>query len=117
MGVRRGAMEADERVGMIEEYLNMPLPDGWEDMDLYARRNYLTGSEFGTPAHTGKTLRTEVSNAEIWCECFGKSKEDLKPSDSYVIAAMMSQVTGWERTERIRRLPLYGRQRLYVRSM
>lgn len=114
---QRGAMEADERVGMIEEYLNMPLPDGWEDMDLYARRNYLTGSEFGTPAHTGKTLRTEVSNAEIWCECFGKSKEDLKPSDSYVIAAMMSQVTGWERTERIRRLPLYGRQRLYVRSM
>lgn len=114
---QRGAMEADERVGMIEEYLNMPLPDGWEDMDLYARRNYLTGSEFGTPAHTCKTLRTEVSNAEIWCECFGKSKEDLKPSDSYVIAAMMSQVTGWERTERIRRLPLYGRQRLYVRSM
>ena len=114
---QRGAMEADERVGMIEEYLNMPLPDGWENMDLYARRNYLTGSEFGTPAQTGKTLRTEISNAEIWCECFGKSKEDLKPSDSYVIAAMMSQVTGWERTERIRRLPLYGRQRLYVRSM
>ena len=114
---QRGAMEADERVGMIEEYLNMPLPDGWENMDLYARRNYLTGSEFGTPAHTGKTLRTEVSNAEIWCECFGKSLQELKPSDSYAIAAMMSQVNGWERTERIRRLPLYGRQRLYVRSM
>ena len=114
---QRGAMEADERVGMIEEYLNMPLPDGWEDMDLYARRNYLTGSEFGTPAHTGKTLRTEVSNAEIWCECFGKSLQELKPADSYAIAAMMSQVNCWERTERIRRQPLYGRQRLYVRSM
>lgn len=111
---QRGAMEADERVGMIEEYLNMPLPDGWENMDLYARRNYLTGSEFGTPAHTGKMLRTEVSNAEIWCECFGKSLQELKPSDSYAIAAMMSQVNGWERTERIRRLPLYGRQRLYA---
>lgn len=47
-------MEADERVGMIEEYLNTPLPDGWDDMDLYARRNYLSGTEFGTPAHTGK---------------------------------------------------------------
>lgn len=111
---QRGAMEADERVGMIEEYLNTPLPDGWDDMDLYARRNYLTGTEFGTPAHTGGTLRTEVSNAEVWCECFGKSLQELKPSDSYGIAAMMSQIPGWERTERIRRQPLYGRQRLYA---
>ena len=109
-------MEADERVGIIEEYLNTPLPDGWDGMDLYARRSYLNGTEFGTPEHKGRTLRTEVSNAEIWCECFGKSKEDLKPSDSYGIAAMMSQIPGWERTERIRRQPLYGRQRLYVRS-
>ena len=113
---QRGAMEADERVGIIEEYLNTPLPDGWDDMDLYARRSYLNGTEFGTPEHKGRTLRTEVSNAEIWCECFGKSKEDLKPSDSYGIAAMMSQIPGWERTERIRRQPLYGRQRLYIRS-
>lgn len=111
---QRGAMEADERVGMIEEYLNTPLPDGWDDMDLYARRNYLSGTEFGTPAHTGGTLRTEVSNAEVWCECFGKSLQELKPSDSYGIAAMMSQIPGWERTERIRRQPLYGRQRLYA---
>ena len=111
---QRGAMEADERVGMIEEYLGTALPDGWDDMDLYARRNYLTGTEFGTPAHTGRTLRTEVSNAEIWCECFGKSLQELKPSDSYGIAAMMSQIPGWERTERIRRQPLYGRQRLYA---
>lgn len=113
---QRGAMEADERVGIIEEYLNTPLPDGWDDMDLYARRSYLNGTEFGTPEHKGKTVRAEVSNAEIWCECFGKSKEDLKPSDSYAIAAMMSQVTGWERTSQIRRQPLYGRQRLYIRS-
>ena len=40
--------------------------------------------------------------------------EELKPSDSYGIAAMMSQIPGWERTERIRRQPLYGRQRLYA---
>lgn len=114
---QRGAMEADERVGMIEEYLNTPLPDGWDNMDLYARRNYLSGTEFGAPAHTGKNVRTEVSNAEIWCECFGKNLQELKPSDSYGIAAMMSQVSGWERTSQIRRQPLYGRQRLYRRTM
>ena len=106
-------MEVDERTGMIEEYLNTPLPDGWEDMDIYARRSYLEGNEFGTPSHTGGSAHTEVSNAEIWCECFGKSLQELKPTDSYAIAAMMSQIPGWERTTRIKRQRMYGRQRLY----
>jgi putative DNA primase/helicase len=110
---QKGALEADERVGMVEEYLNTKLPDDWDSMDLYARRNYLSGTEFGSPVHTGSHVRTEVSNAEIWCECFGKSLQELKPSDSYGIAAMMSQLPGWERTQTIKRQPLYGRQRLY----
>ena len=110
---QKGALEADERVGMVEEYLNTRLPDDWDDMDLFARRNYLSGNEFGSPVHTGSLVRTEVSNAEIWCECFGKSLQELKPSDSYGIAAMMSQISGWERTQTIKRQSIYGRQRLY----
>lgn len=110
---QKGALEADERVGMVEEYLNTRLPDDWDDMDLFARRNYLSGNEFGSPVRTGSLVRTEVSNAEIWCECFGKSLQELKPSDSYGIAAMMSQISGWERTQTIKRQPIYGRQRLY----
>lgn len=110
---QQSAMEVDERCGMIEEYLNTPLPDGWEDMDIYARRSYLDGNEFGIPSHTGGSMRTEVSNAEIWVECFGKNLQELKPTDSYAIAAMMSQIPGWERTSRIKRQRMYGRQRLY----
>ena len=113
---QRGAMEVDERVGMIEEYLNTALPDDWDELDLYARRNYLSGNEFGTPEHKGTVTRTEVSNAEIWCECFGKSLQELKPSDSYGIAAMMAQVEGWERTSQVKRQRLYGRQRIYQKS-
>lgn len=111
--MQQSAMEVDERVGMVEEYLNTMLPDDWDSMDLFQRRNYLNGSEFGSPVHTAKELRTEVSNAEIWCECFGKSLQELKPTDSYSIAALMSQIPGWERTTTIKRQPIYGRQRLY----
>lgn len=111
--MQQSAMEVDERVGMVEEYLNTMLPDDWDSMDLFQRRNYLSGSEFGSPAHEAKELRTEVSNAEIWCECFGKSLQELKPTDSYSIAALMSQIGGWERTTTIKRQPIYGRQRLY----
>lgn len=111
--MQQSAMEVDERVGMVEEYLNTMLPDDWDSMDLFQRRNYLSGSEFGSPVHEAKELRTEVSNAEIWCECFGKSLQELKPTDSYSIAALMSQIGGWERTTTIKRQPIYGRQRLY----
>lgn len=111
--MQQSAMEVDERVGMVEEYLNTMLPDDWDSMDLFQRRNYLNGSEFGSPVHKGCELRTEVSNAEIWCECFGKSLQELKPTDSYSIAALMSQIGGWERTTTIKRQPIYGRQRLY----
>ena len=113
---QRGAMEQDERVGMIEEYLSATLPEDWADMDIFARKNYLNGTEFGQPANRGTIVRTEVSNAEIWCECFGKNLHDLKPADSYGIAAMMAQIPGWERTSTIKRQPIYGRQRLYRKT-
>jgi len=111
--VQQSAMEVDERVGMVEEYLNTLLPTDWDSMDLYQRKNFLQGSEFGQPDHKGVVVRTEVSNPEIWCECFGKNLQELKPSDSYAIAALMSQISGWERTNSIKRQPIYGRQRLY----
>lgn len=110
---QQSAMEVDERLGMVEEYLNTRLPDDWSEMDLFQRRNFLQGSEFGMPDHKGVVLRTEVSNAEIWCECYGKSLQELKPTDSYSIAALMAQIPGWKRTTSIKRQPIYGRQRLY----
>jgi putative DNA primase/helicase len=112
---QRGAMEADERVGMVEEYLNTPVPANWDEMDLYARKNFLQGSEFGSPDHGELHLRNEISNAEIWCECFNKNLPELKSSDSYLIAALMTQVDGWERTNDRKKQAFYGRQRIYRR--
>ena len=113
---QQSAMEVDERLGMVEEYLNASLPDDWADMDMFQRRNFLQGSEFGMPEHKGAVMRTEVSNAEIWCECYGKSLQELKPTDSYSIAALMAQLPNWERTTSIKRQPIYGRQRLYKKT-
>lgn len=113
---QQSAMEVDERLGMVEEYLNTRLPDDWADMDLFQRRNFLHGSEFGMPEHKGAIMRTEVSNAEIWCECYGKPLQELKPTDSYSIAALMAQLPNWERTTSIKRQPIYGRQRLYKKT-
>ena len=107
------ALEQDERVGVVERYLDKLLPTSWAEMDLYRRRSFLNGDDFIN--EKGSVERTEVSNAEIWCECFGKAHSDLKSSDSYQLAAIMKQMKGWEKTSTIRSLPIYGRQRLYKR--
>lgn len=110
---QRGAMEVDDRKGIVENYLQKPLPDNWASMDLVERRSYLDGDP---TSPKGTIPRTEVSNAEIWSECFGKNLADMKPSDSYAIAALMLQIGGWKRTQHIRRLPIYGRQKIYAKE-
>ena len=36
------ALEQDERVGIVEQYLNRLLPTNWHEMDLYKRRSFLS---------------------------------------------------------------------------
>ncbi len=112
---QREAMEIDERQGMVEEYLNMLLPDNWNAMDVYSRRNYISDKDAPT-SPVGTVPRTTVSNAEIWCECFGRNIAELKPTDSYALAALMMKVSGWERTKDSKKLLYYGKQRLYKRA-
>ena len=112
---QKEAMEEDERQGMVEVYLETLLPANWDDLDLYARRDFLHGD--GDPTIGKGTVRREtVSNVEIWCECYCKPLADLKPSDSYAIMALMEKMDGWKRTKNRRRLPIYGQQRVYVRD-
>lgn len=111
---QRSAMEADERQGLVETYLDVLLPENWKDMDLYERRNYLSDRKDPT-LPKGTVRREKVCNAEIWAECFCRNPSDMKPADSYAIAALMAQVPGWRKAEKLMTLPLYGRQRVYER--
>ena len=111
---QRKAMEHDEREGLVREYLDTLLPDNWDSMDIYSRREFLR--EKDDPTHPIGTIKREtVSNMEIWCECFGKSKEDMRPSDSYAISALMVRIDSWEKSDKPIYRPIYGRQRVYVR--
>ena len=109
------AMEHDEREGVVAEYLDMPLPENWGELNVYQRREFIRDTDDPTRPR-GTRRRETVSNIEIWCECFGKNKEDLRPQDSYVISALMVRMAGWRKTADRPYLPIYGRQRVYVRD-
>lgn len=112
---QRAAMERDDREGLVQEYLDMLLPDTWDSMDVYKRRDYVRDAD-DPMRPDGSVRRMEVSNMEIWCECFGKPKEDMKPSDSYAISAIMERIADWSKTGKAKILPIYGRQRIYKRD-
>ena len=110
---QREAMESDEREGLVREYLDTLLPERWAEMDLFERRNFLTGSGFGGLQEKGTVKRTNVSNMEIWCECFGKERANLRRTDSNELTGILARL-GWKRAESKVRIPLYGPQYVFV---
>lgn len=110
---QREAMESDEREGLVREYLDTLLPERWAEMDLFERRNFLTGSDFGGLQEKGTVKRTNVSNMEIWCECFGKERANLRRTDSNELTGILARL-GWKREESKVRIPLYGPQYVFV---
>jgi predicted P-loop ATPase len=110
---QRDAMESDEREGLVREYLDTLLPDDWEQMDLFERRNFLSGVELGGIGRTGTNKRQSVCNMEIWCECFGKDRSNLKRTDSNELSAILLKLD-WERLPKKDRTTLYGPQYMFV---
>jgi putative DNA primase/helicase len=111
---QNSAMEKDEREGVVRLFLETLLPENWDSMDLYQRREFLRGDD--PTQKEGTIRRTSVSNMEIWCECFGRNREDLKPAESYALSSLMSRIEGWSRPKTLQTQALYGKQRVYLRE-
>lgn len=116
---QRDAMETDDREGLVAAFLDTLLPEDWDTTDIYHRQEYFRDPDDPTRP-VGTVRRTQVSNIEIWCECFGRSRDSIKKSDSYEIEAILRSIGNWEKYsgnktgKRI--IPLYGVQRVYLRS-
>ena len=103
--------EMDERAGIIESYLDMPLPDNWDQMDEFGRRMYI-----GDKGPKEGQLKQFVCVAEIWCECLGKNKEDMDRYKTREINDVLRSLSGWETTGSTRNFSIYGKQKYYFRK-
>lgn len=109
------ALESDDREGVVQKYLDELLPEDWDGLTLNQRLEFLDGElvELGEIVQ-GTTQRTEVSNVEIWCECFRLPINKMQKKDSYEIAGILKRL-GWVKCEKARRDKLYGLTRRYKR--
>ena len=113
---QRAAMETDEREGLIREYLDTLLPENWNNMNLYERRNFLHGDEFEREKRNGTVQRERVCIPEIWCECLCKDIGSLGRKESNEIAAIMTRIEGWKKLgSNLQFGKLYGSLKAYVR--
>lgn len=114
------AMESDDREGLVQDYLDRLLPENWDNMDLYQRRTFLGGGEFEDTPTEGTVRRERVCIMEIWCECFGKERQNLKKAASYELEGILNKIGGWERytgnASGKMRISGYGIQRAFIRN-
>lgn len=115
--MQNDAIEVDERQGIVEDYVDMLLPDEWEEMDIYARREYI--NEYHNKESIiakGTNQRMEVSVIEVWCEAFGKNKADLERIKSYEITKMIRRMGDWEQADKLATGGIYGNRRIWARK-
>lgn len=104
--------EADERKGIIEEYLNTKFPDDWDKMDLYGRRRWLED-----PLSKNGTVQKDfVCIAEVWCECLGKDKTEMSRYNTREVNEILRSLPEWEAIASTKNFPLYGKQKYYKRK-
>lgn len=102
----------DERLGVIETYLERLLPDDWSKKDLYERRTWLDDGL----AKKGTIRRDRVCIAEIWCECLGKDKTDMSRYNTREINDMIRSLGDWEFSSTTANFDFYGKQKYYKRK-
>ncbi len=115
--IQQTVIEVDDRTGIVQEYLETPLPRNWDRMDTADRRSFLADPN-GYTRDNGKkrVLRDYVSYLEIWVECFGNTPSSLTKQESYALRGILASLVGWEQTkDRVHR-GVYGRQRVWKRT-
>lgn len=110
-------MEESEKFGPVLEYLDRKLPADWEQRDLYQRRAYLTGGDFGAEPE-GTVERSRVCALEVWCEVFGGDQKTFTMTQQREVKDILRRVPGWKDYggKKLRFGRLYGPQRAFTRE-
>ncbi len=108
--VQEAYEEENPRAGLVAEYLERLLPEDWEEMDLYARRQWLESGAEGT------AKRTTVCSLEIWAEALNGSPDRFDRYAGKEIRDIMAGLPEWKHQGNAKKLiKPYGRQRYFER--
>jgi predicted P-loop ATPase len=108
--------EESAKAGLIQEYLEILLPEDWYKLDLSERKNYIQGNDFGD-SRTGTMQRTKTCVMEIWVELFNGDPKQLSPMLSREINDILKGLQGWTKYDKgLKFGKVYGTQRAFVKE-
>jgi len=113
--------EDDGKAGVIQEYLDTPVPVNWYKLDVFDRRRFLRGDDVleGT-YEPERFIRVKVCVCEIWCELFEGDMKTLDGRKKAEITNALMKLTNWaacSQGDRGRlRFDPYGRQKALLRK-
>jgi putative DNA primase/helicase len=105
--------EEEPMVGVIQKFLETPIPDDWEDFDTFQRQHYMQDEK-----HEGTRYRTHTCVMEIWLEGLGGRQSNLSSNVRREIQSALKSVPGWgpyEHHKKTMRFKNYGPQKAYTR--
>ena len=113
--VREEATEEEPLVGLIQNYLDTLVPDGWESMPVDERITWLRNAEQGL-VEPGTRRIERVCTFEIWMILLGNDRGKPSRVKSLEIAEALRKIPGWESSGAKRsRFPFFGQQRYFSR--
>jgi putative DNA primase/helicase len=101
--------ETDDRMGLVENFLDQLLPKDWESRGLMERRMFIEAQGEGVDPKQFTCV------AEVWCECFGRDKEQMDRYKTRDINEMLKIMPGWEQVNSTKNFRLYGKQKYFRR--
>ena len=107
VAAQEAALETDEREGLVSAYLDVLLPEDWNDRSIPDRKAFF--DEFnGEFQEAGSVERDGISIAEILTECLGHAKGRTGRKESNEVASILRRL-GYEPSGS-RRIGPYGVQ-------
>lgn len=108
--------EEDPRMAMIEEFVDIPIPTNWADLDIGTRRSFLKGSY----EYDGHLVRRDrICAAILIVELFGEPESAITVYRSRELNKFLRQLEGWKPYPASNgkiRFKDYGLQRSFVRK-
>ena len=102
--------EENPRIGIVAEYLDKLLPENWDSMDAYERRNWLEAGQEGTEP------RRYVCALEIWTEALNGNPDKVDRYAVKEIHDIMTRIPEWRHQGNSQKtFPIYGKQKFYER--
>jgi predicted P-loop ATPase len=100
----------DERIGIIQKFMDMEFPDDWYKWDTYQQREYFNASSGWSGMKKSEFCVSEIAEIALGCDV-----SRMKRSDFRTIATLMRQA-GLEIINKQKTFGKYGKQKYYIRK-